>query len=168
VNVLSHGSSGGQPLASALVGRDKELALIRSVVAQAAERGAALLLTGEPGVGKTVLLDVAADVAAAAGTKVLRAAGVEFEADVRFSGLHQVLFPLLAEFAQLGTVHRDALNVALGFGAGPPADSLLVGNAALTLLRRSAKAQPVLVIVDNLQGAVTPWAPWRRCSGPPR
>ncbi len=149
---LSDGNSGMQKLASAVVGRDEELVLIRSLVADAAEGGAVLLLTGEPGMGKTVLLDVAAEAAAAAGTRVLRAAGVEFEVDVSFSGLHQILFPLLAEFGQLRALHRDALNVALGFGVGPPSDHLVVGNAALALLRQSAQAQPVLVIVDDL-----PW-----------
>jgi DNA-binding CsgD family transcriptional regulator len=111
-----------------------------------------LLLTGEAGVGKTALLDVAAAAAAADGARVLRAAGVEFEADVSFSGLHQILFPLLAEFDKLSALHKDALNVALGFGAGPPSDHLVVGNAALALLRQSAQAQPLLVIVDDL-----PW-----------
>ena len=149
---VGNGGSGEQKLASAVVGRDEELVLIRSLVAEAAEGGAVLLLTGEPGVGKTVLLGVAAEAAAAAGTRVLRAAGVEFEADVSFSGLHQVLFPLVAEFGQLGALQRDALNVALGFGVGPPSDHLVVANAALTLLRRSAEAQPVVVIVDDL-----PW-----------
>jgi DNA-binding CsgD family transcriptional regulator len=141
-----------QKLASAVIGRDEELVLIRSLVAEAADGGAVLLLTGEPGVGKTVLLDVAAEAAAATGTRVLRAAGVEFEADVSFSGLHQILFPLLAEFGQLNSLHREALNVALGLGAGPPPDHLVVCNAALALLRQPAQAQPVLVIVDDL-----PW-----------
>jgi len=139
-------------LASAVVGRDEELVLIGSLVAEAGEGGAVLLLTGEPGVGKTALLDVAAEAATAAGTRVLRAVGVEFEADVSFSGLHQILFPLLAEFGQLNSLHRDALNVALGFGVGPPPDQLVVGNAALALLRQSSQDQPVLVIVDDL-----PW-----------
>jgi DNA-binding CsgD family transcriptional regulator len=139
-------------LASAVVGRDEQLGLIRSLVVEAADGGAVLLLTGEPGVGKTVLLDAAAEAAAAAGTRVLRAAGVEFEADVSYSGLHQVLFPLLAEFGQLGALQRDALNLALGFGEGPPSGRLVVGNAVLTLLRLSAQAQPLLVIVDDL-----PW-----------
>ena len=75
-----------QKLGSAVVGRDEQLGLIRSLVVEAAEGGAVLLLTGEPGVGKTVLLDAAAEAAAAAGTRVLRAAGVEFEADVSYSG----------------------------------------------------------------------------------
>ena len=83
---------------------------------------------------------------------MLRAAGVEFEADLTYSGLHQVLLPLLGQFEQLGAAHRDALNVALGYGEGPPPDRLLVSTATLTVLRQAAAARPVLMIVDDL-----PW-----------
>src|ERR1039458_9471899 len=114
--------------------------------------GEALLLFGEPGAGKTALLDAAADLATEAGSWVLRAAGAEFEADLAFSGLHQALLPLFDEFEQLSAAHRDALNVALGFGEGPPPDRLLVSAATLTVLRQAARASPVLVIVDAL-----PW-----------
>jgi DNA replication protein DnaC len=75
-----------------LVGRDRDLERISEFLG-AANRGGALLLSGEPGVGKTVLLDAVPDAASAAGTRVLRAAGVEFEADVSYSGLNQLLFP---------------------------------------------------------------------------
>jgi DNA-binding CsgD family transcriptional regulator len=148
---VSDARHAGRSPVGPLVGRGEELALIGSFVAETAVRGGVLLLLGEPGVGKTVLLDAAADAASAAGTRVLRAAGVEFEADVSFSGLHQVLFPLLEELGRLSSVHRDALNVALGLGAGPPSDRLVVSNAALALLRPAAAARPVLVIVDDLQ-----------------
>ena len=83
---------------------------------------------------------------------MLRAAGAEFEADLAFSGLHQALLPLLDEFGQLSAAHRDALNIALGYGEGPPPDRLLVSTATLTVLRQAAAASPVLVIIDDL-----PW-----------
>jgi hypothetical protein len=86
------------------------------------------------------------------GARVLRSAGVEFEADVGFSGLHEALIPLFAEFAQLNPAHRDALNIALGFGEGPPPERLVVSNATLALLRGTAVERPLLVIVDDL-----PW-----------
>ena len=139
-------------MAEVLVGRRDELALISAFVEQARIGGEALLLFGEPGAGKTALLDAAADVAAEAGSWVLRAAGAEFEADLAFSGLHQALLPLFDEFGQLSVAHRDALNVALGFGEGPPPDRLLVSVATLTVLRQAAAASPVVVIVDDL-----PW-----------
>ena len=65
---------------------------------------------------------------------MLRAAGVEFEADLTYSGLHQVLLPLVGQFERLAAAHQDALNVALGYGEGPP-DRLLVSTATLTVLR---------------------------------
>ena len=145
----------GEPavgVAGVLVGRSAELALVGAFAERVRTGGEALLLFGEPGAGKTVLLDVAAGAAAEAGAWVLRAAGVEFEADLAYSGLHQVLLPLLGEFGQLSAAHRDALNVALGYGEGPVPDRLLVSAATLTVLRRAAAGRPVLVIVDDL-----PW-----------
>jgi DNA-binding CsgD family transcriptional regulator len=139
-------------LTKALVGRSRDLALIGAFLDRGGTGGEALLLSGEPGVGKTALLNAAADAASEAGTWVLRAAGVEFEADMPFSGLHQALLPVCEEFPQLSVTHRDALNVALGFGEGPAPDRLLVSNATLTVLRRVAAARPVLVVVDDL-----PW-----------
>ena len=93
--------------ASELFGRDRELGLIEAFIAGTAASGGALLLFGEPGVGKTALLDAAAVTAAAAAVRVVRAAGVEFEADLPFSGLHQLLLPLHEEFSQLNPAHRD-------------------------------------------------------------
>jgi DNA-binding CsgD family transcriptional regulator len=138
--------------AAALTGRNGDLAIVRALLDDAAVNGVALLLTGEPGVGKTVLLDAAYDAAMTAGIRVLRAAGVEFEADVSFSGLNQVLLPLGEELAELSTTYQDALKVALGLIAGPSSDRLVVSNAALALLRQAAAARPLLVIIDDL-----PW-----------
>jgi DNA-binding CsgD family transcriptional regulator len=136
----------------ALAGRDEDLGVIRVFLEQAPIGGAALLLTGEAGVGKTALLDAAHEMAAAAGIRVLRAAGAQFEADVSFSGLNQVLLPLGGELAELSTTYRGALKVALGLSAGPPSDRLVVSNAALDLLDQAAAARPLMVILDDL-----PW-----------
>ena len=125
---------------------------IRLFLATATTEGGALLVTGEPGVGKTGLLNAASEAASAAGTRILRAAGVEFEAGTSFSGLNQLLLPLLDALPQLPAVHRDALNVALGFGDGAAPSPLVVSTAALVLLRQAATARPVLVILDDL-----PW-----------
>ncbi|WP_432845782.1 ATP-binding protein [Amycolatopsis sp. CA-161197] len=134
-----------------LVGRGVALERIRGFLA-ATDRGGALLLSGAAGVGKTVLLDAVAEAAVASGSRVLRAAGVEFEADVSYSGLNQVLFPLYEAFGELDPPHADALQVALGFGSGAPPERLVVSNASLMLLRHVAKAGPLLLIVDDL-----PW-----------
>lgn len=111
----------------------------------------ATVLYGEAGAGKTVLLDAAVAAAADNGFRVLRAAGVEFEADVAYSGLNQVLLPLNGEIAALEPEHRDALRVALGFGAGPAPGRLVVSSAALVLLQRCATDRGLLVAVDDLQ-----------------
>jgi DNA-binding CsgD family transcriptional regulator/tetratricopeptide (TPR) repeat protein len=135
-----------------LVGREAEIDRLRAFLDTARTDGGALLVTGEPGVGKTELLDAAPKAASAAGTWVLHAAGIEFEAGMSFSGLNQVLLPLLDAVPKLPAVHRDALNVALGFGVGAPPSPLVVSNAALVLLRQAATARPMLVIIDDL-----PW-----------
>jgi DNA-binding CsgD family transcriptional regulator len=135
-----------------LVGRDTELALITAFLDRARTTGEALLLTGEAGVGKTALLHAAAEMAVGAGSRILRASGVEFEAELSFSALNQALLPLHSEFAQLNPTYRDALNVALGFDEGPAPDRLLVSNAMLELLRQAAADRHVLVVVDDV-----PW-----------
>src|SRR5262245_41146512 len=135
-----------------LIGRESEMERIRAFLATARTDGGALLVTGEPGVGKTVLMNAASEAASAVGMRILRAAGVQFEADTSFYGLNQVLLPLLGALPQLAAVHRDALNVALGFSDGAPPSRLVVSNATLMLLRQTASARPVLVILDDL-----PW-----------
>jgi hypothetical protein len=131
-----------------LVGRDTELAVIGEFLRRAG--GSALILTGEPGAGKTALLDAAAEQAAATGTAVLRASGVEVETNLQFAGLHQVVAPLAGGFGGLSGAHRTALAVALGFSGGPAPDHLMVCNATLTLVRNASRAQPLLLIVDDL------------------
>jgi DNA-binding CsgD family transcriptional regulator len=147
-----HDERGDSHLAGQLIGRESEMERIRAFLAAAKTDGGALLVTGDPGVGKTVLMNAASEAASAAGMRILRAAGVQFEADTTFSGLNQVLLPLLDALPQLEAAHRNALNVALGFGEGAPPGRLVVSNAALMLLRQTATVRPVLVILDDL-----PW-----------
>ncbi len=134
-----------------LIGRDPELDVLSAFFERLADDGAALLLLGDPGVGKTALLDAAAGVAREAGVLVLRLAGVQFETTMSFAGLNQALLPLHRELIALARPHRDALNIALGFVEAGAPDPLLVSNATLALLREAARSQPVLVIVDDLQ-----------------
>ena len=137
--------------ATLLFGRDEDLELLHAFVDQSSSDGDALLLSGAPGVGKTVLLDVVAAHAADAGVRVLRAAGAEFEADLSFAGLNQVLHPLFEDIEGLSPPQREALEVALGLGDGPPPDQLIVCNAGLSLLLQAGSKQPLLVIVDDVQ-----------------
>ena len=83
---------------------------------------------------------------------VLRATGSEFEAELSFAALNQLLFPVLGHIEHLGESHRDALGVALGLSQGTAADQLVVSTAVLLLLCRVAADSPVLLVVDDL-----PW-----------
>jgi len=132
-----------------LVGRQDELDMMRTFVGEAASAGAALVVSGDPGMGKTVLLEAAAEVSSVAGARVLRGVGAEFEADISFSGLHQILSPLMPNIIGLASVYRDVLGVALGFGVGPRPDRHVVSTATMALLEQAALMQPLLVIVDD-------------------
>ena len=89
---MSDGAPAGK-VPRPLIGRNDDREYLTAFADRAAVSGGALLLSGEPGVGKTVLLDAAAH-AAATGTRVLRAVGAEFESAVSFAGLNQLLYPL--------------------------------------------------------------------------
>jgi DNA-binding CsgD family transcriptional regulator len=135
----------------ALIGRAAELAVIDEFLARAAAEGGSLLLAAEPGAGKTALLQVAADRAATAGTRVVRAEGVEFETMGVFLGLSQILIPLSAGLETLLPVHRDTLAVVLGLAEGDPPTPPQVARAALNLIRETASGRPLLLVVDDLQ-----------------
>jgi len=107
-------------VSSGLIGRDVELDVIATMLSGVTTTGEALLFVGEPGVGKTALLNVAAEQAAEAGYQVVRVDGIEFEADIGFSALSQAVLPLEHLLATLDAVHRDALLVALGLSEGSP------------------------------------------------
>jgi hypothetical protein len=135
-----------------LIGREPEIQQLRLFISRLTQgAGEALLLSGDPGVGKTSLLDQAAGIAGS-GIRLLRATGAQFEADISFAALHQLLRPCFTELPHLSPLHARALNVALGLGEGPPPAQLLVASAVLALLQQVAKEQPLLLIVDDL-----PW-----------
>ncbi|MFC5238885.1 ATP-binding protein [Streptomyces atrovirens] len=133
-----------------LVGRDRELGELAMFLDKAASDGATVLLTGEPGVGKTALLDTTAELALAKGTRVVRGSGVEYETDISFAGLHQLVAALPYELGRLPPSMREALEVALGLGVGPAPSRITVLNAALSLFEEAAKEQPLLLVVDDL------------------
>ncbi len=136
-----------------LTGREAETERLRLLLSQIATgAGDALLLSGDPGVGKTSLLGVAAALAADSGIRVLRATGSQFEANISYAALHQLLHPCLDEVPELSPMLAGALNVALDLGVGPPPAQLLVATAVLALLQRAATDQPLLLVIDDL-----PW-----------
>ena len=108
-----------------------------------------LVVHGEPGVGKTALLEYLA--ARAAGCRVLRVSGVESEMELAFAGLHQLCAPLLDRLRVLPGPQREALRTAFGMNAGPAPDRFLVGLAVLGLLAGAAVERPVVCLVDDAQ-----------------
>jgi DNA-binding CsgD family transcriptional regulator len=112
--------------------------------------GQVLLVTGEAGMGKTVLLEDAADRARSAGLRVLSVTGRESESRLAFAGLHQLLRPVLSRVAGLPARQALALTAALGLAPDPLApDPMLTGVAVLTLLSDLSERSPVLVVADD-------------------
>ena len=121
----------------AMIGRDAELAAIRGLLDGARlGHGAALVLYGEPGIGKSALLDAAAEMAD--GMSVLRCVAVESETELAFAGLHQLVWPLLKRLDNLPPEQAAAMRGAIGLGP-PSGDRLLVAIALLTLLADAAE-----------------------------
>ena len=125
-----------------LVGRARERERLDRLVV---ERGAALAVVGEPGIGKTALLDYARGRA----ERVLNATGAETERDLPFAGLLALLLPLLPQLDRLPTVQARALKGALALGPPAPADRFGVHAATLALLAAAADEQPLLMVVDD-------------------
>ncbi|MPV90258.1 AAA family ATPase, partial [Georgenia ruanii] len=108
-----------------------------------------LVLRGEPGVGKSALLDYAVE--RASDLRVAKTVAVESETALSFAAVHQLLLPFLSVADRLPEPQRRALGVAFGLQAGPPADPFLVGLAVLTLLAEIGAFQPVLCVIDDAQ-----------------
>jgi hypothetical protein len=164
------------PGAPRLLGRAAELATLLELVDGIAQRGGALVLRGEPGIGKTSLLTAASRRASDRGIQVLSATGVHAEADLPFSGLHQLLLPLLAgadsssrgrpgaalpvshvsmpmldRLDQLPARQRAGLRSAFGVDAEPAPDRFIVGLGVLSLLSEAAEERPLLCLLDDAQ-----------------
>jgi DNA-binding CsgD family transcriptional regulator len=133
-----------------IIGRDAELTRLHGLVNPAPPSSRVLVVTGEAGMGKTVLLADAADRARSAGTHVLSVIGRESESRLPFAGLHQLLRPVLSAAAGLPDRQAQALQAALGLApdTGAP-DLLLTGVAVLTLLSDLSERSPVVVVADD-------------------
>jgi DNA-binding CsgD family transcriptional regulator len=112
-------------------------------------QGSALVVRGDPGVGKTVLLEYLA--ARATGCRVARVVGVQSEMELAFAGLHQLCAPLLDRAGHLPEPQHEALRTVFGLAAGPPPDRFLVGLAVLGLLSEAAADRPLICVVDDQQ-----------------
>jgi DNA-binding CsgD family transcriptional regulator len=111
--------------------------------------GRTLVVRGEPGVGKTALLDYLAE--HSSGCRMARASGVESEMELAYAGLHQLLAPMLDRLQRLPGPQREALVTAFGMSPGPAPDRFLVGLAVLSLLSEVAEKHPLVCLVDDEQ-----------------
>jgi DNA-binding CsgD family transcriptional regulator len=138
------------PATEQLVGRRSEReAVDRLLEAARAGYGGVLVVHGEPGVGKTALLDYAVETARS--FRVARAVGVEGEMQLAYAALQQLASPSLELRERLPDPQREALAVAFGLSAADPPNPYLVGLAVLGLLTEAAEQQPVLCLVDDAQ-----------------
>jgi len=129
--------------------RAEQAQLLRLIGAVRSSAGQALVVRGDPGVGKTALLDFLAD--EATGCLVLRVTGMQSEMELAFAGLHQLCAPIMDRTGLLPAPQHQALRVAFGLSEGPVPDRFLVGLAVLGLLSEVAEEQPVLCLVDDQQ-----------------
>lgn len=132
----------------AVFGRERDIAMIDGVRCG----GAALMISGEPGIGKSTLLDVAQELAQDWGMRVLRLCGAPSEAHLSYSALQQALGSMLTQVDALPRRQRAALQAAFGLGDEATApDVFLVALATLTLLTQGATRKPMLMVADDIQ-----------------
>src|SRR3954469_20190100 len=133
-----------------LVGRQREREVLDRVLEAArGGHGGVLAVYGDPGVGKTALLEYAAK--AAPDFRVGRATGVEGEMELAFAALQQLCSPSLDLIERLPDPQREAVEGALGLSAGRTPNSFLVGLAVLNLLSEAAEEQPLFCVIDDAQ-----------------
>ena len=139
-------SAGALPLA----GRRDELGVLGGLIDAVREgESRVLVVRGEPGVGKTTLLEHLAG--QEHGCQVARASGAQSEMELAFAGLHQLCAPMLGRAERLPLPQQDALRTAFGLVAGPPPDRFIVGLAALNLLSEVAAERPLICLIDDEQ-----------------
>ena len=137
-----------------LLGRRHECEALDGLLAAALDgQSGALVIVGEPGVGKTALVEYAIE--AASAFRVARAAGAEGEMELPFATVQQLCAPLLDRLDGVPDLQRDALRIAFGLSSGEPPDRFLVGLAVLSLLSEAAHERPLLCVVDDAQ-----WLDW--------
>src|SRR3712207_2314638 len=142
--IANYGAAG-----DTIFGRERELARLERLVDGVSEHGAALLVRGEPGIGKSTLLAAASQRAEAAGMRILRTTGVQSEARLPFAGLHQLVFPVLGHAEHLPAPQRTALLAAFGMVEAEVTDRFFVALALLELLSDTAEQAPVLVVAED-------------------
>jgi DNA-binding CsgD family transcriptional regulator len=134
-----------------LLGREHAIRAVEALLDAASEQGGALLLRGDPGIGKSALLDRAKVLARDRGMRVLVATGVQSETSLPFTGLNELLRPVLDRVGRLPVPQQSALRSAFGMAESTAADLFLIALGALELLAEYALECPLVIVVDNLQ-----------------
>ncbi len=134
---------------TSLFGRERELRVVEQLLDDVRDRGSALLIKGDAGVGKTSILDAAKSSAERRGMSVLTATGVQSETNIPFTGLYELLRPVLDRAERLPGPQQRALQAAFGLTEASSADLFLIALGALDLLVDFASERPLLLIVDD-------------------
>jgi DNA-binding CsgD family transcriptional regulator len=143
---------GGVPLVDAgpeLIEREQESAVLDALVDRVRDGGGAVVVRGEPGIGKSALLQRVRRRAEAQGIRPLITVGVESEAEFAYAGLHQLLRLVIGTLAQLPESQRQTLEAALGLGVDLKPDSFRVAVAAFQLICEVADSAPLVLVVDD-------------------
>ena len=136
---------------TAVVGRVREVAVLNGLLGSASDPGGSLIVRGEPGIGKSALLDVACGLWAARGGRVLRTDGFPAEMRLPFAALHKLLRPVMGVVRRLTSAQQDALARAFGTVDAPAPEMFRVAQAALDLLAEVAGDQRLLLVVEDTQ-----------------
>ena len=145
------GQTAGQTAGSPLYGREHELSVLTGLLDGVAGRGAALLVNGPAGIGKSALVAAARAAALARHMQVLSVTGMQSEAHLPFAGLHQLVRPVLARAEALPDPQREAIRAAFGMSAAAGLNFFFVALAALNLLTETAASAPLLLIAEDVQ-----------------
>lgn len=140
-----------EPAPFRIVGRDAELRILDEAVERLVRSGGAVAIYGDPGTGKSALLEAARSRACSRDYLVITATGAVSETTWPFAGLHQLIAPLLDEADALPRPQHTAMSAAFGIEETAAVEPFLVGLAALNLLTTAAARRPVVVIVDDIQ-----------------
>lgn len=134
-----------------LVGRYRERRLLSRLLDSLNAGGSAALILGEPGMGKTSLLNFVADYAKSHDVRAHMVRGIESEAVLPFVAITDLLWPMRKYLAKLPAIQREALEVCLALSAGPPRGPLAACAGALGVLAAAAEQRPLVVLVDDFQ-----------------
>lgn len=137
------------PASTSLFGRESEMQVLTGLLDKVHDQGGALVISGEPGIGKSALMSAAGARARERGMLVLMTTGVQSEAQLPFAGVHQLLQPVLGRVGRLAEPQRDAILAAFGLVRPAASNLFLTALAALNLLAASAARVPVLIVAED-------------------